>query len=199
MAYYMVPDSGIRQLNLKYEVNDPEFAAVEQLRSRTNYRQLNRMMLEALRIGAAQLLAQAGEAQSQSQSVIPHASVPQAAVLLVQEPRVDSVKRVVVAPPLTVQTHPAVVPTEPASVLMAPAVQPVVRTNTDAELVSAVAMQVAAPVDASALVDGPSQADLSVKVESTAQNLGAGNAVESDVASPEVTFSAAAKRHLNSW
>lgn len=56
-----VPTSGIRQTVVRYSVNDPEFAAIEMLRSLTPGYALNKVMRAALVVGCKQILDQLTE------------------------------------------------------------------------------------------------------------------------------------------
>jgi hypothetical protein len=59
MAYHLVgsPDSGIRQVNVRFKVDDPRFSEVERLRSVIPFRELGKTMAQALIIGAREILA----------------------------------------------------------------------------------------------------------------------------------------------
>lgn len=58
MAHHMTwePASGVRQVNVRYKTNNPAVADIERLRELTPYKNLNKIMLEALLIGSRVLL-----------------------------------------------------------------------------------------------------------------------------------------------
>ena len=58
MAHHMTwePASGVRQVNIRYKTNNPAVTDIERLREITPYKNLNKIMLEALLIGSRMLL-----------------------------------------------------------------------------------------------------------------------------------------------
>jgi hypothetical protein len=54
------PSNGLRQVNVRYQFDDPRFQAIEALLMRTPYKKVNVTMLQALLLGAEAMLRDAG-------------------------------------------------------------------------------------------------------------------------------------------
>lgn len=61
------PANGLRQINIRYQCDDPDNADIEKMLSQATYKNVNKVMKHALMLGCKVLLAQlSGEAPPQT-------------------------------------------------------------------------------------------------------------------------------------
>jgi hypothetical protein len=81
------PSKGLRQVNVRYQVEDPQWREIEELLERVPYKKVNEVMRYALLLGSKILLST--NEQGQAISSVPNTLIPKA-LQTAQQPAGDS-------------------------------------------------------------------------------------------------------------